>query len=728
MKLTKKLVTARRKIKRLRASLQHYKKKSATLSDVIKSLCGKVTPETLETLAQIGPNEEFLQRQITKKHKYGNNLKAFSLTLHFYSVKAYNFVRNTFNSALPHPKTISRWYKNVNGEAGFTLEVFQLLKKKVEHANRTIICSLVIDEMAIRQHVEFDGVRYYGFVDYGIQLETDSNPVAKEALVFMLVGVNESWKLPLGYFLIDSLNGLQKHNLLIQCLKLLNESGIHLVSITFDGASNNITLAKQLGCNFDYKNINSTFVDPNSGRRIAVFFDPCHMVKLIRNTLGEKKVIIDDNGGTIKWDFLTELCKLQDEEGLHLANKMRKSHIFYSNQKMKVKLATQLFSQSVAHSLEYCNEILKLEQFKDSEPTVKFIRYINNLFDILNSRNLHQLDFKKPISMQNFEKINSFLCELLDYLKSLRLMDGKLLCESGRKMGFVGFLFNIESLQFLYKNLIYENNLLLYFPTYKISQDHIELFFGQIRSLGGYNNNPSAKQFKSAYKKMMVHLELRDSFKGNCIPLEAIPILTPSEVINKTCGKERISEVTEEVIEVEDDEIFHNALNININISEFKKEAITYIAGFVVKKIGKILKCEECVYSLSGDRYNLITSFINQKDKGQYLFYPSEDVMYICLTTEKILQIFFNGSETVIDIKKINIRVLKIIIGKKNLFESLNNHFREQNIFTSHFNNLIELISSIYATVRIHHYNKSLFDKSRSIRSSYNKLVLFKGQ
>ncbi|KAJ8935003.1 hypothetical protein NQ318_012655 [Aromia moschata] len=122
-KLKTQLTTARRTIKRLRTSLRHFKKRAARLADVIKSLNGKVTNETLETLNTIGPNEEFLHRQMYHKHKYGDKLKAFSLTLHYYSVKAYNFVRRTFNCALPHPKTITRWYKNINGEAGFTTEV-----------------------------------------------------------------------------------------------------------------------------------------------------------------------------------------------------------------------------------------------------------------------------------------------------------------------------------------------------------------------------------------------------------------------------------------------------------------------------------------------------------------------------------------------------------------------------------------------------------------------------
>jgi len=54
---------------------------------------------------------------------------------------------------------------------------------------------------------------------------------------------------------------------------------------------------------------------------------------------------------------------------------------------MKVNLAAQTFSASVADALEYCNVVLNLPDFKGCEATVKFIRTIDHLFDMLNSRN-----------------------------------------------------------------------------------------------------------------------------------------------------------------------------------------------------------------------------------------------------------------------------------------------------------------------------------------------------
>lgn len=55
-----------------------------------------------------------------KKLPYTPEMRKFTITLQFYSNKAYNFVRKSFKKVLPHPKTISKWYKVVNEDPGFT--------------------------------------------------------------------------------------------------------------------------------------------------------------------------------------------------------------------------------------------------------------------------------------------------------------------------------------------------------------------------------------------------------------------------------------------------------------------------------------------------------------------------------------------------------------------------------------------------------------------------------
>jgi len=49
--------------------------------------------------------------------------------------------------------------------------------------------------MAIRQHLEYDGTNYYGYIDLGNGLSSDSLEIAKECFVLMVVSINENWKL-----------------------------------------------------------------------------------------------------------------------------------------------------------------------------------------------------------------------------------------------------------------------------------------------------------------------------------------------------------------------------------------------------------------------------------------------------------------------------------------------------------------------------------------------------
>lgn len=83
------------------------------------------------------------------------------------SPKAYNYVRDSFNTCLPQSGTIGKWLKSVNCNPEFTKEFLDSLKRKASESFRKIVCILIIDEMAIRRHLEWDGNKYHGQVFWG---------------------------------------------------------------------------------------------------------------------------------------------------------------------------------------------------------------------------------------------------------------------------------------------------------------------------------------------------------------------------------------------------------------------------------------------------------------------------------------------------------------------------------------------------------------------------------
>lgn len=61
-------------------------------------------------------NDIITEIQSAKKgQEISKSVRNFSVTLHFYSPRAYQFVRQAFSNRLPHPRTILRWYSSVDG-------------------------------------------------------------------------------------------------------------------------------------------------------------------------------------------------------------------------------------------------------------------------------------------------------------------------------------------------------------------------------------------------------------------------------------------------------------------------------------------------------------------------------------------------------------------------------------------------------------------------------------
>lgn len=127
----------------------------------------------------------------------------------------------------------------------------------------------------------------------------------------------------------------------------------------------------------------------------------------------------------------------QELEGLHLANKLSKRHINYAKEnKMRVKLAVQVLSESVSSALSLLSDI-DLE-FKDAGATAQFCQIFNDAFDILNCRNLlSRKGYRIPLSEKTYEKIHNRAEDIQKYIQGLIYPNDCMpVCESARKRGF----------------------------------------------------------------------------------------------------------------------------------------------------------------------------------------------------------------------------------------------------------------------------------------------------
>ena len=65
------------------------------------------------------------------------------------------------------------------------------------------------------------------------------------------------------------------------------------------------------------------------GKLIFAILDTPHLIKIVRNCLGDIRIIFDPDGNKVHWKYIRRLHELQSSKGLFLANKLRKKHIEY---------------------------------------------------------------------------------------------------------------------------------------------------------------------------------------------------------------------------------------------------------------------------------------------------------------------------------------------------------------------------------------------------------------
>lgn len=261
-------------------------------------------------------------------------------------------------------------------------QCLNILKRKASEKaenGEKLVCSVMFDEMSIRKHVQWSHSDYK-LMGY-LQTETNSGEtqdvlnapkIANQALVFVVRGVNDPIQLPIAYYFIGTLKAPEKRSIVKEILESIVDCNVIVSSITFDGFQANKTMCHLFGANL---HIYSTQFKPYfsiKGQKIFIFFDACHMIKLVRSKLAAKEFLIDDRGDEISWKYFIELVRMEDR-GLARTHKLTRSHIAFANRKMNVELAVQTLSESTAVAIDFMRN-KGYTEFEGSEATTKFTR------------------------------------------------------------------------------------------------------------------------------------------------------------------------------------------------------------------------------------------------------------------------------------------------------------------------------------------------------------------
>lgn len=568
------------------------------------------------------------------RERYSPIVREFSLGLHYLSPRAYDFLRNTFKKNLPHVSTLRQWYANakLSDEPGINQAVLIKLKSLVTEKKSNgceLLVSLSSDEINIRKNVQWcnSTKRLIGYATIGN--EKEKSAVAKQALVFMVNGINENLNLPVAHFYISILNAEGRMKLMSDVVIAILHCGVTMTNITFDGLAANGKMCRLLGANLDVTSpdLNSQFF-MNELTAVQIMYDNSHMIKLIRNALGNNRTLYNGSNSKIEWKFINELVEFTRTHNIKGIHKLSKAHMQWKRKAMKVIIAVQTLSESTACAMEYFMNN-GYEEFKDAAATIEFIRMFNKLFDIINSKSVgNNSIFKDAINPNNVNAMLEFFDQAESYILGLKIEDsqGKLIkvVKSRVRTGFAAFIINIQSIKNIYNQFVSQEQLLDNIPTYNLFQDPLEFFFGKIRSLNGYNDNPTIQQFSAAHRKLLVNANIQSSSFAN-VNVSKVKISMINDLKTVSSRKLKNSKIASLADAcVSGSEV--SEVDLNVLQESLPSISVTHLASVIEQKVkSSSLYCKECA--------NVFIE--NEKTDVAYIQAPCQSSFEICAVVDK---------------------------------------------------------------------------------------------
>lgn len=299
--------------------------------------------------------------------------------------------------------------------------------------------SLLLDEMKVKEDLIYskktgDLVGYTKIKDPYDKIECinlelfdqKEKPIATHTLVFMIRGATTRLKAAIAHFPTNTITGDELHFLVWRAIALLELKGFKIISVIGDGASTNRKVfTKHQGSEFGcHKCVNVHASDEE--RFIYFVFDPPHLLKTVRNCLlnsrdGCKFRLMFKNGQDLVWNTIIDLFEMERGRPFRKAFKLSDDHVYpQAQQKMKVKLATQVISKTVANAI--------YEEFGDTKSeTVLFLQMFNKWFDCMNAMNFQdgyhtRNPWVNPYKTLNDRRLKVTMNYIIQFVRHLNLL------------------------------------------------------------------------------------------------------------------------------------------------------------------------------------------------------------------------------------------------------------------------------------------------------------------
>nr|XP_049698995.1 uncharacterized protein LOC126055152 isoform X1 [Helicoverpa armigera] len=580
-------------VKKLKEELTTCKKqtKSANASNLSKDtfhkLCDKFLTKPLAEIVKAQTKLKFHG----KGNRYSPKYKQFCINLYYTSPQAYKLLEQAL--CLPNVATLGKHSLPVSTELNEHL--MATLQAKVNNmSNSERICSVVVDAVSLKSSL-FYNIRLDKIIGLQEVNGVQSPVLAGQAVVVIIRGIFGNWQQPIGFALLGDCNNSEDISRWIEkLLERLLEVGLDIRTFISDLESDLLSEEKK-----KFISIEKPYFFINN-RKIFYIIDSLHLIKSLRNNL-----MVNDfyfQGSVAKYEHILQFYESEKNKSFRLAPKLSETHIKPSNfEKKQVHYATELLSHTVATAISCYIDFQAISGA--AQDTVKLIKIINDLFDILNSSTVHSTcEYKQAFCGSLTQR--TFMNEMLEFFKSLKLINSTTGRDVTSTAKFIrGYQITITSILLLFDDLTAEgyNNLL----TRRLNQDVTDIFFGQVRRK---RKRPSTRQFMTAFRKIFFSNIIKAGKQGKSsgdlsqllVNTEKLGVMLSAETEENALGMEE--DCNETNTEASTHPISTSDYN-NIELPEINK--LKYISSYLFKKcVITHGGCEQLKQSLKLDNTN----------------------------------------------------------------------------------------------------------------------------
>jgi len=436
--LRKKLAVARATIHELRNNVNHLEvclKQTDTVENVLRLVEKYISP----SLFIVVKNNVLNKCKNPKGRRFSNEIKQFALTVYFLGPSVFHLLHDHFS--FPSIRTLRKITSKYEFQPGLNDFMFDFLSFKTKTFSSDMLnCILCADEMSIKTNL-FYNLSKDQIIGFNQSPSCKTYDPAKHALVLMIRGINYSWKQPIAYYLIsNSCNSNDLQDIICTTIRKLENININVKAFVTDQGYNFVNFSK----NNDVTPENPYFQVDH--KQIIYIFDPPHLLKSTRNMFFKHNFIV--NNDVLDKKHIDTFYNHDSKCNVRMAPKLTYAHVHPGPfEKMKVRLAAQIFSHSVAAGMSVAlnQGILPTT----SKCTIHFINFMDRLFDIFNSSDTpNRKIYNNPFKNEKHQIDHLIIMEeMFKKMKVIRKFNGS---DVTKRVNFInGWLISISGLKML---------------------------------------------------------------------------------------------------------------------------------------------------------------------------------------------------------------------------------------------------------------------------------------